>query len=429
MSDKQDLRVREARKAARIVAAEHGIPYQQALDRVARDAGATHWSGFIADPSFTISLAAYRNGALCFEGAPAEGHPVVPFQKMAQGADRVAQSVRRLIEAADRLVTEAEGLSAIGHSPSNALSHAALLVEQAKGLAEPLDVHAKDLLSLYAGRVNADRAIGGTVRHHYRDIQERTAMLERRIAAARAGVPDEALPQNAIDHYLGLRFGRHSGGRFDVLAMAKEDNAPVSMKAAYVLRLYVMMLRSLPSRMDREDGKVMADCMRWTGYALHNLPEIATGAYDANGRWLASECRDFVRMAQTQPVPDYWHPDHPKSYRWMNGSNYWKALCDEIARQAGMPPAYGVAMETFDVSDGLQPFPEPPVPTMGLHKAAAVSRYADEVREWAEWHARGRRVIVQRWQPDAPANNVAADEPYGECVDRTRGKLEIEDGS
>jgi len=424
MSHKEDLRVREARKAARIVAAERGITYQQALDRIAQDAGAAHWSGFMTDASLSVSLAAYRSGALVLEGKPSAGDPAIPFQRMAQRADRVAQSARRLLDAADRLISEAEGLSAEGQSPSNALSHAALLIEQVRGLAEPLDDLVKDVLSLYEGRVHADRAIGGTVRRHYRDIQERTAMLERRLGAARAGMTDKMLPQHALDHYLRMRFGRTADGRVDILAMAREEGAPMSVKAAHVLNTYFRMLRALPSRMDREDGKVLADCIRWTGYGLHNLPQISAGALDPGGGCLESECRDFVKMAENHPVPDYWHPNHPKSNRWMNGSNLWVELCDEIARIADMTPAYGVPMETFDVSDGLQPFPDLPRPTLGMHGAATVSEYAARVREWAEWHARGRRVVLRRWEPGQAATITPADEPYGESADGKRPDAE-----
>lgn len=427
MSHKEDLRVREARKAARIVAAERDISYQQALDRIAQDAGAPHWSDFMADPAFCISLSAYRSGALAFEGEPAKTDPVVPFQRMAQGADRVAQSVRRLLDSADRLISEAEGLSAEGLSPSNALGHAALLIDQVRSLAEPLDGMAKDLLSLYEGRLQADRAIGGAVRQHYRDIQERSAMLERRLKSARAAIPEDLLPELAVDHYMRMRFGRSVNGHVDILSLAGEENAPVSARAARILYKYVIMLRNLPSRMDREDGKVLADFIRWTGYALHNLPEISSGVLDANGGWLFEQCRDFVSMARTHCVPDYWHPQHPKSNRWMHGSNLWTELCRIIAEEAKMEPAYGVPTETFDVSDGLQPFPEPPRPTLGMHGAAAVADYVSRVREWAEWHARGRRIVVRRWQPDVPVTISTGDEPYGESVDRDMPERRVED--
>ncbi len=427
MSQKEDLRVREGRKAARIVAAERGITYQQALDRVAQDAGAPHWSGFLTDASLNVSLAAYRSGTLVLEGGPATGDPTVPFQRMAQRADRVAQSARRLLDSADRLISEAEGLSAEGHSPSNALSHAALLIDQVQELAQPLDDLVKDVLSLYDGRMHADRAIGGTVRQHYRDIQERTTMLRRRLETARAGMSDAMLPEHAVDHYLRMRFGRTENGRVDILSIAREENAPVSARAARILYKYVIMLRNLPSRMDREDGKVLADFIRWTGNALHNLPEISSGVLDANGGWLFEQCRDFVSMARTHCVPDYWHPDHPKSNRAMNGGRLWAELCQVIAEEADMEPAYGVPTETFDVSDGLQPFPDLPRPVFGMHGAGAVADYASRVREWAEWHARGRRIVVRRWQPDTPATISMGDEPYGESVDRSAPEREEKD--
>jgi len=426
MSHKEDLRVREARKAARIVAAERGIPYQQALDKIAQDAGAAHWTGFMADTSLSISLATYQTGPLKFGDAPADVEPVIPYERMARSADAVARAARRLIDDAENLIREGEGLMSLDHSPSAALSHASLLIEQVRHLAEPLDDLVKDVLSLYDGQPRrSDQIINArTPRQHYRDIQERIGVLKRRVDAVRSDASKQTPAENAVDYYHRMRFGRTWHGRMgdtDIYALAREDGSPDSLAASYIFYCLTILLRNLPSRMDREQGKVMADWARWTGYALHNMPQVASGAYDhypSDDSVLVRECIHFVKDAQRSPIPAYWHPQHPEYGRWKNHGELWVRLCDYVARRAGLPPAYGVPMETPDISQDMQPFPDPPKARFGLVRAGDAHDYAERVRQWADWTSRGRRIIVQRWNPDAPEPIASAEAPYGEKADR-----------
>ena len=429
MSDKEDPRVREARKAARIVAARHDVTYQQALDHVARDAGAAHWSGFVADATLHVTPSAYRTVTLSVDGTPAEVDPVIPLQRMVEKADRVARSVRGLLDGAERLVMEAEELLRLGKSPSSAASHAELLTTQARQLAGPLDDLAKDVLSLYDGHPRPqDRTAEARVAgRQHADIHQRASILDERIRTIRSRTHDLPPSEGAVDYYHRMRFGRSEHGHPDVFAMAKEENSPDSMSAALILAQYADLMRNLPSRMDREHGHLLAQWGRWTGYAIHNMPEIASGAFDTLPRdksRLAFECSCFVKDAHTSPVPAYWHPDHPEFDRWKNGGDAWKRLCDLIATKAGLAPAYGVPVEIVDISDGMQPFPKPPTAFMGMHGAASVSDYADRVRYWAEWLSRGRRIVVRRWEPEETTPIASADEPYGESVGRGRPETE-----
>ena len=426
MSHKEDLRVREARKAARIVAAERGIPYQHALDRVAQDAGAPHWSGFMADVTLSVSLTTYQTSPISFDGMPADVDPVIPYERMARSADAVARGARGLLTDAENLVKEGEGLRALGQSPSTALSHAGLLIEQVEQLAQPLDDLVKDVLSLYDGHPRRDDQVinARAPRQHYRDIQERIAILRRRIDAVRAGGSAQAAAENAVDYYHRMRFGRTWHGHMgdtDIFEMAQEADSSDSLAASYIFYCLTILLRNLPSRMNREESKVLADWARWTGYALHNVPQAASGAYDhydKHDSLLARMCVHFVKDAQTGVIPAYWHPDHPEYGRWMNNGELWVRLCDYVAKRAGVPPAYGVPVETVDVSGDMQPFPELPQPRLGLFKASVVSDYARRVRNWAEWTSRGRRILVQRWNPEMPEPMADADVPYGERMDR-----------
>jgi hypothetical protein len=434
MSHKEDLRVREARKAARIVAAERGVRYQQALDLVAQDAGAPHWSGFMTDASLSVSLSTYQTSPLTFDGQPADVDPIISYQRMARSADSVARGMRELLGDGERLVKEGEGLVSQGRSPSAALSHAALLIEQVESLAAPLDDLVKDVLSLYDGQQRrSDQVLNvRTPRQHYRDIQERIAILKRRIAAVRADASVPAAAENAVDYYHRMRFGRTWHGYMgdsDIYEMACEEGSPDSLAACYIFYRLTVLMRNMPSRMDREQGKVLAEWTRWTGYALHNLPQVASGAYDHHeyeNSSLVALCKAFVRDAGEKPIPAYWHPEHPEYDRWKNMGELWVKLCDFIASRAGMPPEYGVPMEILDVSDDVQPFPELPEPRFGFFKAAVVTDYAKRMRSWAEWASRGRRILVQRWNPELPEPIVTADMPYGERADRSGPEREME---
>lgn len=335
-------------------------------------------------------------------GTTASGHDIAALDDLMSRMRGHCSFVRRLLDDAATIIETARDDRARGRDVGVALNHARMLLEQVETVYRSVEDLAEGVSALYERRPRHwTHTYGRMPMSHliYPDIQDRIDLLRSKLEQVRAmdaGAPDSKSPEAYRDLILN-----HDVGHINVLGLADEETAPPSIAAAKILYLHYMLMccimngRSFHGS-DRSSIQVIVQCINWTGWAFHNMPEMATGKHD---RWhpefFVSECRSFVESARTKPVPADWHPS---GNRWDDNPGYtWKRLCDFVALQAGMEPTYGVPVEPKSFKIDIPAYPEPPRPILGMHTAGSVKRYWEEVGYWCQDWARAQRAAMSLW--------------------------------
>jgi len=317
-----------------------------------------------------------------------------------------------LLDGATTIIQTAREDREQGRDVGVALNHARMLLEQIEWTYPSLNNLAEGVTALYERRSKRWKSSYGrmSMSHHiHPEIQDRIDQLRTKLKQVRemdAGVPDGHSPE-AYRHLIL----NHDVSSIDVLGLADEETAPPSLAAAKILHMHYSMMCSIKNgrtfyRGDKSAVQTIVEWINWTGWALHNMAEITMGKHD---RWhpefFASECRCFVQWAQTRPVPADWHPDSSQSNDHPGPS--WKTLCDFIARQAGMEPAYGVPVGPWHFHVDMPPRPEPPKPLMGLHTTESLKKYWYDLDIWCHDWARAQRAAMSAWPPSDPSTDDA----------------------
>jgi len=321
-----------------------------------------------------------------------------------------ASFLRGMLDDAASLIQTARDDRNQGMDVGVALNHARMLLEQIEFAYPSLNDLAEGVTALYENRSRHWTTSFGRVPmsdHVYPDIQDRIDQLRSRLEQVRsmdAGVPDRGSPE-AYRHLIR----HHDIGHIQVLDLAQEDAAPPSLAAASILHMHYTMMCCIKGgrsfyRGDRRSMQTIVEWVNWTGWAFHNMAEMTTGKHD---RWhpgfFVAECRSFVESARTKPVPADWHPDSGRSDDHPGPA--WKRLCDFVARQAGMDPAYGVPVESTLFEIAIPPSPTPPKAVLGLYTARSLERYWLKAGEWCHDWVWAQRAAMSLWSPSDPSRD------------------------
>ena len=318
----------------------------------------------------------------------------------------LASFMRGLLDDAASIIRIAKDERGDGLDVDAALNHAQMLLSQIDFMHPHFNDLAEGVSALYERRSRHWTYSYGKVpmsERIYPDIQERIDHLTAKVEEVR--LMDKGTPNKASPEAFRRLVRYHDVGHVDVLGLAQSETAPPSLAAAAILHMHYGMMCTITSSRTftrgRSGAQVVVDWANWTGWAFHNMAEMTTGKHDQwHPEFFVSECRWFVESARTKPVPAAWHPENPSSDDHPGPG--WKRLCEFVARQARMEPAYGVPVESGYIQDEMPPYPEPPKPILGLHTAASVQTHWFEVQNWCRRWANAERNQMFVWTARPP---------------------------